>query len=78
MRVVYSTQSTAKLSLDRAVAQAVTGFQRRRLGFELGSGQVGFVVDKAALRRVFSKYLSFSCQAFHRPLHTHYHPAMVQ
>jgi hypothetical protein len=32
------------------------------------SGHVGFVVDKAALRQVFSEYFAFP---FHRPLDTH-------
>jgi hypothetical protein len=31
------------------------------------SGQhVGFVVDKAAVEKVFSKYFSFLCQSFHQ------------
>jgi hypothetical protein len=33
---------------------------------------VGFVVDKVALRQVFSEYFVFLCQLlFHRLLHTH-------
>jgi hypothetical protein len=33
-----------------------------------------FVVDKVAVRQVFSEYFSFSCQfSFHRLLHTHHH-----
>jgi hypothetical protein len=30
---------------------------QRRPGFEPGSGHVGFVADKVALRKVFSKYI---------------------
>jgi hypothetical protein len=38
----------------------------RRPGFEPGSGHVGFVVDKVALRQVFSEYFGFPCQSlFH-------------
>jgi hypothetical protein len=51
----------------------VAGFPPRRLGFEPGSGHVGFVVDKVPLGQVFSKYLGFHCQfAFHWLLHTHH------
>jgi hypothetical protein len=32
-----------------------------RPGFDSGSGQVGFVVDKVALRQVFSEYFGFPC-----------------
>jgi hypothetical protein len=36
---------------------------------------MGFVVDKAALGQVFSECFGFSCQAFHRLLHTLHHPS---
>jgi hypothetical protein len=40
---------------------------------------VGFVVDKAALRQVFSEYLVFSCQtSFHQFLHHHNHMGLAQ
>jgi hypothetical protein len=39
---------------------------------------VGFVVDKAALGQVFSKYFGFSCQSFHQFLHHHNHPMLAQ
>jgi hypothetical protein len=39
---------------------------------------VGFVVDKAALRQVFSEYFGFPCQSFHRFLHYHNHPGLTQ
>jgi hypothetical protein len=43
-------------------------------GFELRSGQVGFVVDKVALKQVFSQYFVFPCQfAFHQLVHNHHH-----
>jgi hypothetical protein len=43
------------------------------------SGQhVGFVVDKAALGQVFSKYFGFPCQSFHQFLHHHNHPGLAQ
>jgi hypothetical protein len=34
-------------------------FPQRQPGFESGSIHVGFVVDKVALRQVFSEYLGF-------------------
>jgi hypothetical protein len=37
---------------------------------------VGFVVDKVAIRRVYSDYFGFSCQiSFHLLLHTDHHPS---
>jgi hypothetical protein len=57
----------------------VAGFPPRRPGLEPGSGQVGFVVDKVALRQVFSEYFGFPCQSsFHQILHHHNHPGQVQ
>jgi hypothetical protein len=46
----------------------------RRRWFESRSGHVEFVVEKAALRQIFSEYFGFPCQIFHRPLHTQHHP----
>jgi hypothetical protein len=52
----------------------VAGFPPRRPGFDPGSSQVGFVVDKVALGQVFSEYFSFLCQSsFHQLLHNHPH-----
>jgi hypothetical protein len=52
---------------------SVTVF-RRRPGFEPRSGHLRFVVDKVALKQVFSKYFVFPCQfSFHRLLHNHHH-----
>jgi hypothetical protein len=46
-----------------------------RHGFDPRSGQVGFVVDKVALGRVFSEYFGFPCQSsFHQILQHHNHP----
>jgi hypothetical protein len=42
-------------------------------GFAPSSGHVEFVVDKVALRQVFSENFGFPCQfLFHRLLHTHH------
>jgi hypothetical protein len=38
-------------------------------------GNVGFVVDKAALEQVFFKYFCFPCHSFHQIFHTHHHPS---
>jgi hypothetical protein len=64
-----------KRSFGRAIAQAISRcFPLRRHGYDSGSGQVGFVVDKVALGQVFSEYLCFPCQSsFHRLLHNHHH-----
>jgi hypothetical protein len=52
------------------VRRLVAGFPRRQPGFELGSGYVGFVVDKVALVQVFSEYSGFFCQyLFYQLLH---------
>jgi hypothetical protein len=56
----------------------VAGFPPRRPGFDPGSGQVGFVVNKVALGRVFSEYFGFPCQSsFHQILHHHNHPGQA-
>jgi hypothetical protein len=61
--------------VGRDVTQAIScRSQPRRLGLEPWSGHVEFMVDKGALRQVFSEYLGFPCQAFHRLLQTHHHP----
>jgi hypothetical protein len=52
----------------------VAGFPLRWPRFEPGSGHVEFVVDKVALRQVFSEYFGFPCQSsFHQLLHNHPH-----
>jgi hypothetical protein len=68
--------SVTKPFEGRAIAQAVSRcFPPRWPGFDLGSGQVGFVVDKVALGRVFSEYFGFHYQSsFHQILHHHNHP----
>jgi hypothetical protein len=57
------------------------GFPSRQPGFDPGSSQVGFVVDKVALGQVFSEYFGIPCQSsFHQLLHNHphYHLGLVQ
>jgi hypothetical protein len=40
---------------------------------------VGFVVDKAALGKIFSENFGFACQSsFHQILHPHNHLEQVQ
>jgi hypothetical protein len=61
-------------NMGRAVARAVSGLLPTATArLELGSGHVGFVVDKTALGQVFSEYFGFPCEALHRLLHTHHH-----
>jgi hypothetical protein len=55
----------------------VAGFPLRRPGFAYWQ-HVGFVVDKAALGKVFSEYFGFPCQSFHQFLHLHNHPGLAQ
>jgi hypothetical protein len=57
----------------------VTGFPLQQPGFQPGSGRTAFVVKKAALGQVFSKYFFFPCQfSFHRLLHNHHHLGLAQ
>jgi hypothetical protein len=47
--------------------------------FRVRAEHVGFVVDKAALGKVFSEYFRFPCQlSFHHFLHHHNHPGLQQ
>jgi hypothetical protein len=55
--------NTYRRTLVRAVS-------RRRPGFEPGLGQVGLVVDKAALGADSSDYFGFPCQTFHWLFHS--------
>jgi hypothetical protein len=66
--------SDCRLAVGRAIVQVVSRWPQRAR-FESVSGRVGFVVDKSALRQVFSEYFGFPCQAFHRLLHTRHHPS---
>jgi hypothetical protein len=87
--MVYYSRPQARVTacdnvtnLGRAIAQAVIrwlpGFPPRRPGFDPGSGQVVFVVDKVALGQVFSEYFGFSCQSsFHQILRHHNHPGQA-
>jgi hypothetical protein len=55
----------------------VTGFPPWQPGFASGQ-HVGLVVDKAALKQVFSEYFGFHCQSFHQFLYHHNHPGLAQ
>jgi hypothetical protein len=70
----------ASLCIGRSIAQAVSRWRpAAAAGFKPGSGQVGFVVDKVALGRVFSEYFGFPCQSsFHQILYHHNLPGQVQ
>jgi hypothetical protein len=57
----------------------VVVFPSRRLGFDPGSGHMGFVVDKVAPEQVFPENFGFPCQSsFHQILYHHNHPGQVQ
>jgi hypothetical protein len=67
-----------ELALFKGVSWLVAGFPPRRPGFDPVSGQVGFVVDKVALGRIFSEYFGFPCQSsIHQILHHHNHPGQA-
>lgn len=55
------------------VRRLVVSFPPRRAGFMPRSGDMGFVVDKAAMGQTWPEYFGFPCQWFHRVLHSHYH-----
>jgi hypothetical protein len=64
--------------ISRTVAQRLdAGFPPRLPGFAYGQ-HVGFMVDKAALKQIFSEYFGFPYQSFHRFLHYHNHPGLTQ
>jgi hypothetical protein len=49
-------------------------FSLRRPEFDPRLGNVGFVVNRVAMGRVFFEYFGFPCQfSFHRLLHIHHH-----
>jgi hypothetical protein len=57
----------------------VAGFPPRQLGFEPGSGRVGFLVDKLELGHVSSEYFGFPCQvSFHQLFHNIHDVGLVQ
>jgi hypothetical protein len=60
--------------MGRAIAQAVVAeFPPTQAVFELGTGHLGFVVDRVVLGHVLSEYFGFLCQfSFHRLLHVHH------
>jgi hypothetical protein len=70
------------MTLRKCLKEAVPLLRRLVTGGPGASpGQVmwDFVVDKVVLGQVFSEYFSFPYQvSFHRLLHTHHHPELVQ
>jgi hypothetical protein len=46
----------------------VADFSKWRPGFEPGSAQVGFMVDKVVLGQFFSEYFGFPCQSSFRQI----------
>jgi hypothetical protein len=60
---------SGKIGLDCDIAQAVSRWlSGRSLGFVLKAGQLGFVVDKMALERIFLRVLQFSRVSIIPPL----------
>jgi hypothetical protein len=56
--------------LSRAMAQAVSRWLPTAAArVRAWSGHVGFVVDKVALRQVFSEYFGFPCQSSFHQIH---------
>jgi hypothetical protein len=63
---------TVVLTTSFPIPITVMFVSENRPGFDPRSAYVGFVVDKAALGQVFSKYLFFPCQfSFHHLLRIH-------
>jgi hypothetical protein len=60
---------TELCNFDNCLKRLITGSPPRWPGFERGSGHVGFVVDKAALRQFFSECFGFPYQSCHQLLH---------
>jgi hypothetical protein len=61
------------------LTRLVAGFPKRRPGFDPMSGHVEFVADKVAMVLILSENSGFLCQfSFHRLLHTHLSPGLVQ
>jgi hypothetical protein len=69
IRQFDNTSQTFRIMLWMLVLQA-----QGHSHFEPRSVHVGFVVNKVALRQVFSEYFGFPCQfSFHQLLHIHHH-----
>jgi hypothetical protein len=81
---LFSMESRSALGLPRILGRATAQAVSRWLPTAAARvrarvWQVGFVVDKVALRQVFSEYFGFTCQSsFHQILHHHNHPGQVQ
>jgi hypothetical protein len=75
----YGIQSKKQCLAGRAIAQAVSRWLPTMAArVRVRVWQVGFVVDKVALGRVFSAYLGFLCQySFPQIFHHHNHPGQV-
>jgi hypothetical protein len=69
-----------RMDWGRAVAEAVSRWlPTAAVRVRVRAEHVGFVVDKAELRLVFSEYVGFPCQSsFHQFLHHHNHPGLAQ
>jgi hypothetical protein len=79
MYVNFQVSSTLSQWVKPFYTLGLAGFPPRRPGFEPGSCQVGFVVDKVALRQVFSEYFGFPSQSlFPQILHHHNYPGQTQ
>jgi hypothetical protein len=62
---------TAKIVEVPQLRRLVAGFPPQRSGFETMSSHVGFMVDKVAMRQVFSEYFGLPYHfSFHLLLHT--------
>jgi hypothetical protein len=72
---VYNVTSSICFSEVIVFWSLVAGFPPQRPGFEPGSGHVGFVVNKVALRQDSSEYIDFLFLPFHQVLQTHPHPS---
>jgi hypothetical protein len=71
--VVVAVVALVAIVVMAVLRWLVAGFPSQKPGFEPRSGHVGFVMDKVALRQVFSEYFGFPCQfSFHRLLHIHH------
>jgi hypothetical protein len=73
MMIVMMMMTSANAEEEPWLRRLVAGFKLRRPRFDSRSGNVGFVVYKAALGQFFSEYFGFLCQfSFHQLLHFHH------
>jgi hypothetical protein len=78
--VVPPSMLAVTFTKGRVIAQAVSRWLPTAAArVRARSIQVEFVVDKLALRQVFSEYFGFPSQSlFHQILHPHNHTGQVQ